>query len=140
MIERDTCGMYQIYFYVNLLNPLEKNSSISTKSLHKRTIEKLLNEMLSTDRQESENRIEQFTEENDIPQGTRETCLGITISFYKKLLASDRFFRVSATIVKESLRPVSESQSLFTRNCWLQTGFFTLVKKMASDEDEHQIY
>ena len=140
MIERDTCGMYQIYFYVNLLNPLEKNSSISTKSLHKRTIEKLLNEMLSTDRQESENRIEQFTEENDIQQGTRETCLGITISFYKKLLASDRFFRVSATIVKESLRPVSESQSLFTRNCWLQTGFFTLVKKMASDEDEHQIY
>ena len=30
VIEKDTCGMYQIIFYVNLLNPLE-NSSILKK-------------------------------------------------------------------------------------------------------------
>ena len=35
MIERDTCGMYQIYFYVNLFNPLEDSSIISKKSLNK---------------------------------------------------------------------------------------------------------
>ena len=35
MIERDTCGMYQIYFYVNLINPLENNNIISEKSLNK---------------------------------------------------------------------------------------------------------
>ena len=35
MIERDTCGMHQIYFYVNLFNPLENNNIISEKSLNK---------------------------------------------------------------------------------------------------------
>ena len=66
MIERDTCGMYQIYFYVNLFNPLENSSIIIEKILNKRTIEKLLNEILSTDRQENENGREQFAEENYI--------------------------------------------------------------------------
>ena len=66
MIERDTCGMYQIYFYVNLFNPLENSSIIIEKILNKRTIEKLLNEILSTDRQENENRRKQFAEENYI--------------------------------------------------------------------------
>ena len=37
---------------------------------------------------------------------------------------------------RESLRPVSELQTLFTRNCWLQTDSFLLLMKMASDEDE----
>ena len=32
MIERDTCGMYQIYFYVNLFNPLKISSIISKKN------------------------------------------------------------------------------------------------------------
>ena len=36
-IERDTCGMYQIYIYVNLFNPLENSSIISEKSLNKQT-------------------------------------------------------------------------------------------------------
>ena len=73
---------------------------------------------------------------NESKSGTRETCLGITILFHKKLLASDRFFCVSIVMIKESLRPVSESQSLFTRNCWLQTGCFSLLLRMASDEDQ----
>ena len=34
-------------------------------------------------------------------------------------------------------RPVSGSQSLFTRNCWLRTGsFLLLLKKMAASKDE----
>ena len=61
MNENDTCGMYQTYFYINLFNPL-----ISEKNLNKRTNEKLLNEILSIDRQENENRIEAFTQENNI--------------------------------------------------------------------------
>ena len=66
MIEKDTCGIYQIFFYVNLFNPLEDSSIINEKILSKWTIEKLLNEILTTDRQENERRIEQFGEENDI--------------------------------------------------------------------------
>ena len=61
-----TCGMYQIFFYVNLFNLLENSSIINEKILNKRTIRKLLNEILSTDTLENENRIEQFTEESDI--------------------------------------------------------------------------
>ena len=66
MIEKETCGMYQIYFYVNLFKPLENSTIINKKMMKKRTIEKFLNEVLSTDRQVNENRIEQFTEESDI--------------------------------------------------------------------------
>ena len=69
MIEKDTCGMYQIYFYMNLLNPLENSSIINEKILNKQTIKKLSNEILSTDRQENENSIGQFTKEIDIHQG-----------------------------------------------------------------------
>ena len=32
IMERDTCGMYQIYFYVNMFNPLE-NSLLLTKRI-----------------------------------------------------------------------------------------------------------
>ena len=64
MIEKNTCGMYQLCFYVNLFNPLEDISIINEKSLSKRTIEKLLNEILTTDKQENERRIEQFVENN----------------------------------------------------------------------------
>ena len=61
--------MYQIYFYVNLFNPSENTSIISQKSLNKQTIKTKLNEILSTDRQENENRIEQFAGENNIQRG-----------------------------------------------------------------------
>ena len=68
MIKRDKCGMYQIFFCVNLFNPLENSSIINEKNLSKPTTEKLLNEILSINRQENENRIEQFMEENNIQQ------------------------------------------------------------------------
>ena len=34
----------------------------------------------------------------------------------------------------EIRRPVTELQSLFPRNCWLRTGSFLLLLKMASDD------
>ena len=66
MIKKDTRGVYQIYFYINLFNPLDNSGILSEKNLNKRTIEKLLNEILSTNRRENENRIEVFAQENDI--------------------------------------------------------------------------
>ena len=33
MIKRDTCGMYKIYFYVNLFNSLESSDIISEKMI-----------------------------------------------------------------------------------------------------------
>ena len=61
--------MYQTYFYVNLFNPLENSSIISKKNLNKLAIEKLLNEIVLTDRQKNGNRIEQFAEKNNIQRG-----------------------------------------------------------------------
>ena len=46
LIEKDKCGMYQMYFYVLLFCPLKNSSTISKKLLNKQTIEKLLNEIL----------------------------------------------------------------------------------------------
>ena len=66
MIEKDTRGMYLIYFYVNLFKPLDNSSVLSEKNLNKRMIEKLLNEIFWTDRQENESRIGVFAQENDI--------------------------------------------------------------------------
>ena len=60
--------MFQIYFNVNLFNPLDNSSILSEKNLNKRMIEKLLKEILSTDRQGNESRIEVFTQENSILQ------------------------------------------------------------------------
>ena len=56
MIEKDTCGIYQIYFYVNLFNLLENSKVLSEKTLNRKTIEKFLNEILSKDKQENEDR------------------------------------------------------------------------------------
>ena len=91
MIEKDTCGMYQTYFYINLLNPLENSSIISKKSLNKLAIEKLLNEILLTDRQENENRIEQFAEETIYSK--YEMKLERHISESQSLLQEIVFFR-----------------------------------------------
>ena len=47
-----TCGIFQIYFYDNLLNP-DKHSKIQNKTkLNKETIKILLNELFVLDNQE----------------------------------------------------------------------------------------
>ena len=57
MVAKDTYEIYQIYFYVNLFNPLENSSILNKKTLNRKTIEKVLNEILSVDRQENEGRL-----------------------------------------------------------------------------------
>ena len=67
MVEKDTCEIFQLYFYVNLfLNPLESSTIIHAEKLNKKTIEVVLNETLSTDKEENEDRIEAFAHENNI--------------------------------------------------------------------------
>ena len=50
----------------NLFNPLENSSILNEKTLNKKIIEKLLNEILSTDRQENDDRIGVNAQDNDI--------------------------------------------------------------------------
>ena len=68
MIHKDTCGIYQLYFYVNLFHTLKNSSIINEKIFKKNMIEKLLNKILSTDKQDNENRVEIFVKENELKE------------------------------------------------------------------------
>ena len=59
-IETDTCGIFQLYFYYNLFNPLANSSIIEHSVLSKNAIEKLLNEIFSLDKDVNEKTVTQF--------------------------------------------------------------------------------
>ena len=65
-IETDTCGIFQLYFYFNLSMPFEDSSMLKDVKLSKRTVEKLLNEIFSLDRDRNEEQIEKFAKEKNI--------------------------------------------------------------------------
>ena len=65
-IETDTCGIFQRYFYYNLFVPYENSSIVDDNKLSKRTVEKLLNEIFSLDRDLNKKIIESFAKEKDI--------------------------------------------------------------------------
>ena len=58
--------MFQLYFYFNSLMPFENSSIIKDTKLSKKTIEKLLNEIFSLNRDENEKEAKKFAEEKDI--------------------------------------------------------------------------
>lgn len=65
-IEMDTCGIFQLYFYVNFFMPLENSAIINDKKLSETTLEKLLNEIFYLDRDKNEEAVGQFAEEKNI--------------------------------------------------------------------------
>ena len=65
-IETDTCGIFQLYFYYNLFNPLNKSSIVQDHVISKRTIEKLLSKIFSLNKEQNENIVTQFALENNI--------------------------------------------------------------------------
>ena len=65
-IDTDTCGMFQLYFYYNLFVLYENSSIVEDKKLTKRTVEKILNEIFSLDRDLNEKIIESFAKEKNI--------------------------------------------------------------------------
>ena len=69
-IGTDTCGIFQLSFYVNLFTPLENSSIVNDKKLLKSTLEKLLNEIFYLERDKNESLVEQFTEKKEIARGS----------------------------------------------------------------------
>ena len=65
-IYSDTCGIFQIYFYYNLFVPYENSSIVEDEKLTKKTIEKILNEIFSLNRETNEKIMENFAKEKDI--------------------------------------------------------------------------
>ena len=59
-IEMDTCGIFQLYIYVNLFTLLKNISMENDKKLSKSTLEKLLNETFYFGRDKNESLVEQF--------------------------------------------------------------------------------
>ena len=63
-LDSDTCGIFQPYFYDNLLNPKESSSIQDNRKLTKKTVETLLNELFSLDDQPSnEQKMEEYASE-----------------------------------------------------------------------------
>ena len=59
----DTCGIFQLYFYKNLFNPLSHSKIINDEFLSKKkTIEILSNEIFSTNKKNNEDKIKEFAE------------------------------------------------------------------------------
>ena len=67
--ETNTCGVFQLYFFVNLFNPDENSAIIEDKILTKKTIENLLNEIFSTKKEENERKKEDLIDEKQIKMG-----------------------------------------------------------------------
>ena len=69
-IEADTCGIFQLYFYVNLFTSLKSSSIVNDKKLLKSTLVKLLNEIFYLDNDKNESFVEQFAVEKDTTIGS----------------------------------------------------------------------
>ena len=62
----DTCGIFRLYFYKNLFDPLKKSKRINDDKLTKNTILTLLNKIFLISDKENEYVIEQFSKESEI--------------------------------------------------------------------------
>ena len=58
--------MFQLYFYYNLFVPYENSSIVEDDKLTESTVERILNEIFSIDRDINEKIMEDFAKEMDI--------------------------------------------------------------------------
>ena len=79
----DICGVFQLYFYKNLFEPIKKSKIINDNKLAINTVLTLLNEIFSTSDKENEQVIEQFAKEYEIRIGQKlDSVQGLTIPIY----------------------------------------------------------
>ena len=65
-IKSDTCGLFQLYFYMNLFLPKENSQIVGNRALTLRTIKNLLNEIFSKNIEQNEIVAENFAAEHNI--------------------------------------------------------------------------
>ena len=56
----DRCGIFQLHFYKNLVDPFSDNKIINDKFLTKETVTTLLNEIFSTNKESNEEEMKSF--------------------------------------------------------------------------------
>ena len=59
------CGIFQLYFYRNLFDPLKKSKTINDEKLTKNIIVKQLDEFFSMFDEQNEKVVEQFAQDYD---------------------------------------------------------------------------
>ena len=62
----DTCGIFQLYFYKNLFDPVRDSKIIDDEFLTKKTVKTLLNEIFSTNKETNEEEMKLFFRDNDL--------------------------------------------------------------------------
>ena len=62
----DTCGIFQLYFYKNLFDPVRDSKIIDDEFLIKKTVTTLLNEIFSTNKETNEEEMKLFFRDNDL--------------------------------------------------------------------------
>ena len=62
----DTCGLCQLYFYMNLFLPKESSKMVGNRTLNLRTIKNLLNEIFNKNISQNEIVVENFAAEHNI--------------------------------------------------------------------------
>ena len=65
-IKSDTCGLFQLYFYMNLFLPKQSSKIVNNRTLNLRIINNLLNEIFSKDISQNEIIVENFAAEHNI--------------------------------------------------------------------------
>ena len=65
-IKSDTCGLFQLYFYMNLFLPKESSKIVGNRTLNLRTMKNLLNKIFSKDISQNEIIVENFAAEHNI--------------------------------------------------------------------------
>ena len=65
-IKTDTCGLFQLHFYIIPFIPQEKSQIIKNKTINLQTIRNLLNELFSKNTVQNEEIVENFALEHDI--------------------------------------------------------------------------
>ena len=60
------CGQFQLYFYENLFDPVQKSKVLSHGTFNKSTLETIINEIFSTDTDENEHITKNFKEEDEL--------------------------------------------------------------------------
>ena len=65
-LETLTCRPFQLYFFNNIFNPDENSRIQKHNKLTKKTIETLIQEIFTLEREENENRIRHYEEEMNI--------------------------------------------------------------------------
>ena len=62
----DTCGIFQLYFYKNLFDPVRDSKIIDDEFLTQKTVTTLLNEIFSTNKETNEEEMKLFVRDNDL--------------------------------------------------------------------------